>query len=88
MTDLTQQLAKAEAEASRLRREIAQGPCREYGHDWQFSGGMNAGCDGGDCCACSVPVHTCSKCNDCDYGDNPEADEVRADCARLMGGEG
>lgn len=83
---LESQLAEAEALAEHLRREIAQGPCRNYGHDWQFSGGANAGCDsrnGDNCCACSVPVHTCTKCGDCDYGDNAEADEVRCDCLRL-----
>lgn len=76
---LIDQLAKAEAEAARLRREIAQGPCVEFGHDWQFVGGSNLGC--GPDCACSGPVYTCSKCGDCDYGDNEEADELRAECA-------
>lgn len=78
---LVEQLERAEAEAARLRREIAQGPCREYGHDWQLKGGMNAGC--GPDCGCSVPVHVCAKCGDCDYGDNTEANEARAACADL-----
>ena len=67
-----------QAEAARLRREIAAGPCSEYGHDWVFHGAATAGCDDG--CGCSVPVNICSKCSDCDYGENQEADQVRADC--------
>ena len=78
---LFDQLERAEAEAARLRREIAQGPCREYGHEWQSLGGTNAGC--GDDCACSAPVHVCTKCGDCDYGDNPEANAAREICAAL-----
>lgn len=79
---LQEQLERAEAEAARLRREIAAGPCREYGHDWRFHGGRNAGCGDPDC-SCSVPVHRCSKCGDFDYGDNDETDRVRAECAAL-----
>jgi hypothetical protein len=51
----------------------------EVGHDWQSIGGCNAGC--GDFCACSVPVHTCTRCGDCDYGDNEDANEIRKACA-------
>lgn len=52
----------------------------ERGHDWQHKGGCNAACElNGDCC-CSVPVHECSRCRDCDYGDNEEAHQVRAEC--------
>lgn len=53
--------------------------CAVLGHRWQFVGGRNAGCERGDYCSCSVPVHEC-ECGDCDYGDNPEADEIMADC--------
>lgn len=81
MNTLEEQLAEAEATANRLRREIAAGPCQEHGHDWQHHGGANAGC--ATDCACSVPVYVCSKCGDCDYGENPEAIQVRADCADL-----
>ena len=80
--DLLDELAKVEAQAHALRREIAQGPCREYGHDWQFYGGANAGC--GPDCGCSVPVNVCSKCGDCDYGQNAEAPKIRAECAARM----
>lgn len=76
---LQEQLARAEAEATRLRREIAAGPCHEHGHDWRSCGGANAAC--GPDCACSVPVHACAKCGDCDYGENKAADDVRASCA-------
>lgn len=79
--NLLAKLERAEADVARLRREIAQGPCREYGHDWQFLGGANAGC--GPDCACSVPVQVCAKCGDCDYGDNPEANAAREICAAL-----
>lgn len=84
MADLLAQLEAAEAEAARLRREIFQGPCREYGHDWQSHGGRNAGCSAD--CRCSVPVSICRKCGDCDYGDTPEADRIRADCAERCDG--
>ncbi len=76
---LQDELARVEAEAARLRREIAAGPCREHGHDWQSYGGKNAGC--GANCGCSVPVNVCAKCGDCDYGENDEAEAVRTDCA-------
>lgn len=76
---LTEQLAAAEALAENLRKQIAVGPCREFGHTWRHIGGRNAGC----CydCGCSIPVHVCEKCGDCDYGDNSEANEKIADCA-------
>jgi hypothetical protein len=54
-------------------------PCASLGHIWEFSGGANCGCNGG---SCSVPVHECAACGDCDYGDNAEADQCRAECAR------
>lgn len=56
----------------------------EAGHDWHSLGGCNAGCHP-EHCACSVPVNTCRRCGDCDYGDNAEAEQVRADCALLLG---
>jgi hypothetical protein len=49
----------------------------EAGHDWQFVGGCNCGCDEGDC---SVPVYACTRCGDCDYGENEEATEKRQKC--------
>lgn len=55
----------------------------EKGCDMKHIGGCNAACH--DDCACSVPVHTCSRCGDCDYGDNAEAKQVRADCAAQFG---
>lgn len=54
------------------------------GHDWRVIGGCNAGCSHD--CGCSVPVHECSRCGDCDYGDNEDAAAVRADCATGRGG--
>lgn len=76
--DIAVELEKARAEVARLEREAAQGPCREFGHKWKFLGGANAGC--GEHCGCSVSVHVCEKCGDCDYGDNDEADEIRRSC--------
>lgn len=55
----------------------------EAGHDMRHVGGCNAGCHAER--ACSVPVHTCARCGDCDYGDNEEARQVRAGCAVLRG---
>lgn len=50
----------------------------ERGHDWRSIGGCNAGC--AEWCCCSVPVNECSRCRDCDYGENEEADRIRATC--------
>jgi hypothetical protein len=55
----------------------------EAGHDYISIGGCNAGCH--EDCACSVPVQECSRCGDCDYGDNADAAQVRADCVALHG---
>ncbi len=54
----------------RIARWLEGNPCAA-GHDWKHIGGRNAGCCR-DCC-CSVPVHECRLCGDCDYGDNAEA---------------
>lgn len=51
----------------------------ERGHDMRHVGGCNAGCD--PMCSCSVPVLKCSRCDVCDYGDNPEARDRKAKCA-------
>lgn len=79
--DLSAELAEAESVVNRLRLEIKQGPCRQYGHTWKHVGGCNAGCELDKDCSCSVPVHECTKCGDCDYGENEEADRIRAKCA-------
>jgi hypothetical protein len=52
-------------------------PCAD-GHAWVHMGGRNAGCSAG--CYCSVPVYSCERCGDCDYGDNAEAAEQMAKC--------
>lgn len=53
----------------------------EESHDWKSVGGANCGClpEG----TCSVPVHVCFRCLDCDYGDNEEADRIRKHCAAI-----
>ena len=58
---------------------ILGGPCK---HEWVSSGGANACCTDPDC-YCSVPVHECRWCSECDYGDNEDADEVRRKCAEI-----
>jgi hypothetical protein len=65
-------------ESARLKRAIASAPCAEVGHRWKFVGGCNACCS--DECNCSVPVHECEVCGDCDYGENEEAREIIAKC--------
>lgn len=85
---LEDQLADAEARVEEIKRQIRTGPCATNGHDWKHIGGCNASCpraETGDC-VCSVPVHVCSKCGDCDYGQNQEADEKRANCAAERAG--
>lgn len=77
--NLQNELAEAEAQVERLKLQIAQGTCAEVGHDWRHIGGRNAGCD--EDCWCSIPVHTCAKCGDSDYGENAEAADVMARCA-------
>lgn len=76
---LAEQLAAAQSEVDRVKRAIAHATCREIGaHDWKSIGGCNAGCC--EDCGCSVPVHVCARCGDCDYGDNDEAENIRGRC--------
>lgn len=79
MTLLADQLDKARAKVIELERRIGAATCAEIGrHDWESVGGCNCGCPVG---ACSVPVHRCKRCGDCDYGENDEAREIRRACA-------
>lgn len=80
MSALREQLADAEGRVAQLKRQIAQGPCIEVGHDWKHIGGRNAACPRGGDCICSVPVHECTKCGDCDYGVNDDADRTLIAC--------
>lgn len=85
--DLAKRLDEARAEVERLERLAGGATCREMGrHDWKSIGGCNAGCD--ELCSCSVPVHQCKRCGDCDYGENAWAEQTRADCLALQDGEG
>ena len=79
MSTLVSELAAAEERVDQLRRQLAASECREVGCDVQSYGGMNAGC--GDGCGCSIPVNVCTRCGDCDYGDNAWAVATRAECA-------
>lgn len=78
-----------EADGEKLRQLTGEdhGPHREpdwlfvgceKGHDWKCLGGRNAGCD--EYCCCSVPVHSCTRCGLCDYGENEEAAEILEAC--------
>ena len=69
MSDLDRLIAEAKVLAGGTH------PCAILGHKWVSDGGTNCGC--GDC---SVPVHKCESCGDHDYGDNEDADRVRAEC--------
>lgn len=82
MADLARRLHDARAEVRRLEQQAAAATCAELGeHDWQMIGGRNAAChDDPSLCNCSVPVHQCSRCGDCDYGDNPEGERIVANC--------
>lgn len=65
-----------------LRQLIAQAsvehPCSQ-GHDWQFTGAKpcaeeHEGCSG------SRPVYVCSRCEDCDYGEELGRADCESDC--------
>jgi hypothetical protein len=76
-------LARLIAEASVLAG--GKHPCAVLGHKWIFKGGMNCGCEDA-ARGCSVPVHECSVCGDCDYGENDEATETRRECMEATDG--
>jgi hypothetical protein len=75
---LPERLQDARDEVAWLEQEMQRALCAALGHDMQHKGGRNAGC--ADDCVCSVPVHECSRCKACDYGDNAEAAKVIAEC--------
>lgn len=81
-TPLALALEEARAHVARLERQAAAATCVEIGHDWRFIGGRSCCCElgGGNYGCCSFSVHECSRCGDCDYGDNDEATEIRAAC--------
>ena len=80
---ILERLEAARAEVARLEREVAGAPCAEVGHRWKHIGGRNAGCEHSGC-SCSVPVHECQVCGDCDYGNNAEANGVKRSCTEQM----
>lgn len=86
MPALKDEIDAAEAHLAALKRRALGATCAEVGHDWKTIGGANCGCEwteDGEVCRgmCSVPVHECQRCKDCDYGDNPEGDQMRSGCA-------
>ncbi len=76
---LSDRIEAAKAEVARLERQALTASCAEVDHDWKSIGGKNAGCS--DTCGCPVPVNVCQRCEDCDYGDNPEAHKTISNCA-------
>lgn len=69
-----------------MKRDILFLHCQD-GHDWVFKGGRACDCE--DVCGngCSIPVHECSRCGDCDYGENEDAQQVKRDCDGADGTE-
>jgi hypothetical protein len=74
---LGDEIEEARARLAALEHRALSATCAELGHKWKSTGGANCGCEGG---SCSVPVNTCERCGDCDYGDNDEARDVIARC--------
>lgn len=62
-----------------LDKAIAAALCGDGDHKWKFIGCAGCSCD--DIGGCSLPVHECENCGDCDYADNEESAEIRAKCA-------
>lgn len=81
MPELADKIEAARAELARLERIAATATCRELGCDMVSLGGGNCGCHEDACC--SIPIHECSRCGDCDYGDNAEATEIRRVCREM-----
>ena len=73
MNDLTRLIAEASVLAG------GKHPCTILGHKWKHIGGRSCDCPGVTG-GCSVPVHECEVCGDCDYGDNAEAVDVHHQC--------
>ena len=74
---MTRSLERLAAEATSLAGGDHQ--CALLGHQWKFIGCMACCCNGEG--ECSLPVHECEACGDCDYGENQHAEDARADCA-------
>ena len=67
-----------------IKRDFLFLNCWGGGHAWESIGGCNCGCEDG---RCSVPVLCCTRCGDCDYGDNEEAKDIRRNCESIGGGD-
>lgn len=75
---IADKIDRLEAEIAGLRQQAAHATCAEIGrHDLVCVGGANCGCKDG---SCSVPVFTCARCGDSDYGENSEARDIRKRC--------
>lgn len=82
---LAERLEEAKAEVARLEREAASASCAEIGHDWVFFGGKTCSCHENS--SCYIPVYECSRCGDCDYGDNEEAKNIYINCVEVESDE-
>jgi len=80
MSDMTlaRRLEDARNELRRLEAQALTASCAQLGCDMKSIGGCNCDCHEDACC--SVPVHQCSRCKACDYGENDEAAETRRQC--------
>lgn len=56
--------------------------CAASGHRWTFTGGRSCCCAkvGAGKSGCSLPVHVCDVCKECDYGDNDESKRIVDRC--------
>ncbi len=79
--NLSEKIMEAQSRLELLQRLASMATCEEMGHRMVHLGGVNCGCFKDACC--SIPVHTCSRCGDCDYGDNIEAKATKAACFEL-----
>ncbi len=76
---LREDIEAAERHLERLKLQLAGATCDQAGHTWRLIGGINCANAGG-AGDCSVGVHECERCKDCDYGDNDEARQTVAAC--------
>jgi hypothetical protein len=84
MPELRDRIEATRAELARLERQAAHATCAEIGCNMVSTGGCNCGCDSELMGACSVPVNHCTRCGDCDYGENNDATEIRRRCAERL----
>lgn len=69
---------------SKVDAALSQLACAQGDHRWKRIGGCACCCDLGDNIhgECSLPVHECEECGDCDYGDNADSAKIKAECKK------